>query len=68
MSGVKEQLIETALNNPKTQMAIATGTVGISVGNQTIENLQNIFGLIGVVLGCILTSILIFKNIKELRK
>lgn len=67
MSGVKEQLIETVANNPKIQMTIATGTVGIGAGSQTIEQLQNIFGLVGVILGCVLTLLLIVKNFREMK-
>jgi|TARA_R110002167_G_scaffold271300_4_gene477872 hypothetical protein len=67
MSGLKEQVIETVVNNPKTQMLVATSTVSVAAGGQTIEFLQNIFGLIGVVLGCVLTLILIVKNFKEMK-
>lgn len=68
MSDIKQQIIEPILTNPKTQALVASATVGVSAGSNTIESLQNIFGLIGMVLGCVLSAILIYKNLKELKK
>lgn len=68
MSDIKEHIIEPLISNPKVQATIASGTVGVSMGAKTIDELQNIFGLIGTVLGCIATAIIIYKNIKELNK
>lgn len=68
MSDLKSQVVEPILTNPKTQAFVASSTVGISAGSNTIESLQNIFGLLGMVLGCVLSAVLIYKNLKELKK
>jgi hypothetical protein len=67
MSGMKEQIVEIAVSNPKSQMLVATGTWSIGAGSLTIPELQNIFGLVGVILGCVLTTILIIKNYREMK-
>ncbi len=68
MSDLKSQVVEPILTNPKTQALVASSTVGISAGSNTMESLQNIFGLLGMVLGCVLSAVLIYKNLKELKK
>lgn len=68
MSDIKQQIVEPILTNPKTQALVASSTVGISAGSSTMESLQNIFGLLGMVLGCVLSAVLIYKNLKELKK
>jgi hypothetical protein len=68
MNDIKQQIVEPILTNPKTQALVASSTVGISAGSSTMESLQNIFGLLGMVLGCVLSAVLIYKNLKELKK
>lgn len=68
MDGLKQQVIEPVLSNPKTQAFVASATVGVSAGSSTIETLQNIFGLVGTILGCILSAVLIYKNLTQRNK
>lgn len=68
MSDIKEHIVEPILNNPKTQAFVASATVGVSAGSNTIETLQNIFGLVGTILGCILSAVLIYKNLTQRNK
>lgn len=67
MSGAKEQLLEAAINNPKVQSTVAAATIAVSTGTQWIDSLNSILGLVGTVLGCILTTVLIWKNLKDIK-
>lgn len=68
MPGAKEQLLEAVINDPRTQTTVATTTIAVSTGTQWIDSLNSILGLVGTVLGCILTTVLIWKNLKDIKK
>jgi len=61
-------IIDTLAANPKAQSLVAGATVTVSTGGQWIEQLQNVFGLLGTILGCILSAVLIYKNVKDVKK
>ena len=54
---------EAAINHPKGQMLISTGTTAIAIDMGSTQYLKSVLALIGVTLGIILTSVLIVKNV-----
>lgn len=74
MSGAKEvmdwvaKVLEQVVNNPKGQMMVANGTAVTGFGILNFDMLNNILGTIGALLGITLTSILIYKNLVEIKQ
>ena len=57
-------VIEAIAGNPKASMAAATGTAGLGIDTALLQTLPLILGIIATILGIILTSVLIYRNIK----
>lgn len=57
-------LLEAIAGNPKASMAAATGTAGLGIDTALLQTLPLILGIIATILGIILTSVLIYRNIK----
>ena len=54
---------EAAINHPKGQMLISTGTTAIAIDMGSTQYIQSVLALVGVTLGIILTTVLIVKNL-----
>lgn len=61
---IAQPVIEQVMTNPKAQAAIASVSMGVGVGS-TMEILQGVFGLTLTFLSIVLTSVLIYKNLRQ---
>jgi len=68
VSEAKQQILEAVINNPKSAGA-AVGFWGAFFADTTVIQAANVYiAFIGGCLGLILTSLLIYKNFKQIKE
>jgi hypothetical protein len=68
MSGIKEHVVEPIITNPKIGAIVGGTMMALPVDVQIIKALNVYVTFFGGILGLILTILIIYKNIKDIRK
>lgn len=68
MTGIKQEILEPIISNPKAQMAVGSTMVAAGFTPSFVASLNPYIAFAGGILGIILTTVLIVKNIREIRK
>lgn len=61
--GVISSVVEPIITNPKVQMSIATGTTAVGIDMAFIQYMQPIIAIVAAILGLVLTTVLIIRNV-----